>query len=260
MKRINFILLIIAILIFFSGNFLFPQSGGARFKNVKKWKGEFHYKLDYKDFIYENNVEFFKLKGLSGQTFEKVIIDGEVTFNLLRDKNADPNENDLLFENSETTGVYVGQGEAKYSVSIINVSRLGEAAIVHLTNGKGNEKIEPVKYINYLRFDYYGGTYSLSISPGISDEELGASGVFVESISEIKVTRAVINKMEEHNRDIPFPELLKRMFPDVIKNPSRENIAAEAFGMAIPSSGYILKGSYKDEKGGVFTWKLTGFK
>jgi len=52
---------------------------------------------------------------------------------------------------------------------------------------------------------------------------------------------------------------LKEMFPDVIKNPDRESIAAEAFGIALPSSGSTLQGSYTDEKGGVFTWKLTPY-
>jgi len=45
------------------------------------------------------------------------------------------------------------------------------------------------------------------------------------------------------------------MFPDVVKNPDRENIAAEAFGMALPSSGNTLTGSYKDNMGGIFSWK-----
>jgi len=97
----------------------------------------------------------------------------------------------------------------------------------------------------------------LRITPGISDEELDAFGVGVDSVSEMKLTRAVIEKMEEHNRKIPFPELLKEMFPDVVRNPSRENIAAEAFGIALPSSGYTLKGSKKDKKGGIFSWTLS---
>lgn len=82
----------------------------------------------------------------------------------------------------------------------------------------------------------------------------------MESVSELKVTAAFLNKMEEHNREVPFPELLKEMFPDVVKNPSRENIAAEAFGISLPSSGTTLKGSYKDEKGGIFSWTLTPVK
>ena len=46
------------------------------------------------------------------------------------------------------------------------------------------------------------------------------------------------------------------MFPDIVKNPDRENIAAEALGMVLPSSGNKLTGSYKDNLGGIFSWKL----
>ncbi len=259
MKKIIILLLLIILLFTSFGELLYSRSGSARFKNVKKWKGTIHYKLDLKDLIYDNSISFMKLKGLSGQTMEKVLIDGEVTFQLFRNKNTNSDEEDLTFGSPENTGFFVGKGKVKYNVSIVNVSRIGNAMVVHLTSGKGQEKVEPIRYINYLRIDYSTGTYSLHITPGISDEEMDAFGVYVESVSEMKITRALINKMEENNRKIPFPELLKEMFPDVIKNSSRESIAAEAFGITLPSSGSTLQGSYTDEKGGIFTWKLTPY-
>jgi hypothetical protein len=212
----------------------------AQIRNVKKWKGKILYELDRSEGLYDNRVTFLKLKALSGQTLEKIIIDGNV-----------------IFEPSDQRNIYKGRGKVKYEVSITTVSKLGEAAVVHLTNGKGKEKIKPIKEINYLKFNYSNGTYSLRITPGISDEEMDAFGVFVESISKLKVSRALINKMEEHNRNIPFPEFLKKMFPDMVKNPDRENIAAEALGMPLPSSGRTLKGSFKDNRGGIFSWKIT---
>ena len=217
------------------------QSGSAQFRKVKKWKGEIHYKLDRSEGIYDNRVTFLKLKGLDGKTLERVIIDGTVIF--------EPSDNDK-------NNVYVGRGKVKYEVSIITVSKLGEAMVVHLTDGKGSEKIEPIEEINSLRFNYSEGTYSLRITPGISDEDLDTFGVFVESVSEMKITKAFLSKMEEHSRKIPFPEFLKEMFPDVVKNPDRENIVAEAFGMVLPSSGNKLTGSYKDNLGGIFSWKI----
>ena len=82
----------------------------------------------------------------------------------------------------------------------------------------------------------------------------------VDSYSELKISKALINKMEDHDRKIAFPELLKEMFPKAVRNPSRESIAAEAFEVALPSSGYTLKGSYKDEKGGVVSWRFVPVK
>jgi len=241
-QRLVLSFLTFSLILSFSG-ILNSRSIPAQMRNVKKWEGEIHYKLDRSEGISDNSISFLKLKGLYGHTQEQVIIDGTV-----------------IFEPSDNPNVYVARGKVKYDVSIITISKLGEAMVVHMTEGKGSEIIEPIKEINYLRFNRYPGTYSLSITPGISDEELDSFGVFVESVSEMKVTRALINKMEEHDRKIPFPELLKEMFPDVVKNPDRESIAIEAFDIAFPTSGNTLKGSYKDEKGGIFTWKLTSIK
>jgi hypothetical protein len=238
-KRIILLFLTIVLLTSFT-EVLNPSPDSAQLRNVKKWKGEIHYKLDRSEGIYDNRITLLKLKGLNGKTLEKIIIDGTV-----------------IFEPSDKSNVYIGQGNVKYEVSIITVSKLGEAAVIHLTDGKGKEKIELIEEINYLKFNYSKGTYSIRITPGISDEEMDAFGVFVESVSELKITRAFINKMEEHNRNVPFPEFLKKMFPDMVKYPDRENIAAEALGMTIPSSGRTLKGSFKDNRGGIFSWKIT---
>lgn len=234
------------------------KRGKARFKSIKKWKGEIHYKLNLNESFYDNRVSFLKLKGLYGKTLEFVRIDGTVTF-----RPVTKSESKLDGEEGELAGwedKFVGRGRVKYNVSIMNLSKLGEAVIVHMTDGKGSEKIEPEHYINNLQFNYYRGTYSLRITPGIEDEELGEFGVGVESYSKLKIPKALINKMEEHGRKIAFPELLKEMFPKAIRNPSRESIAVEAFEIALPSSGYTLKGSYKDEKGGIVSWRFVPVK
>jgi hypothetical protein len=230
--------LTIIVITYFTG-VLISSPNLVQLRNVKKWKGEIHYKLDRSKGIYDNRITLLKLKGLEGKTLERVTIDGIVIFAL-----------------TDMSNVYIGRGKVKYDVSITTVSKLGEAMMVHLTAGKGTEKVEPVKEINYLKFNYTTGTYSLRITPGISDEDLDAFGVFVESVSEMKITPAFLNKMEEYERKIPFTEFLKKMFPDIVKNPERENIAAEASGMPLPSSGKALAGSYKDSMGDTFSWKL----
>ena len=240
MNRKITILFLTIILITFFTKALNSSPGSTQFRNVKRWKGEMLYKLDRSEGVYDNRVTFLKLKGLNGKTLEKIIINGTV-----------------IFEPSDKINDYIGRGKVKYEVSIITVSKLGEAMVVHLTNGKGSEKIEPIEDINYLKFNYSRGTYSIRITPGISDEEMDAFGVFVESVSEMKITKAFMNKMEEHNRKILFPEFLKKMFPDTVKNPDRENISAEAFEMKLPSSGKMLTGSFKDDRGGIFSWKIT---
>jgi len=215
------------------------KKGIERFKGINKWKGKIHYKLDYKDEIGDAGTSFLEMKGLQGKTLQKIIIDGEVTFNSAGDNS-----------------IFVGKGKVKYSISIFSISSLGEAFVIHLTDGKGSAKIEPIRQINYLKFHFSDGSYSLRITPGSSDEELDAFGVEVETYSKIKITKALIKKMEEEGRPLLYPEVLKSIFPDRDTNRDLENIAAEAFGIVLPSSGYTLKGSYKDEKGGVFSWKF----
>ena len=95
----------------------------------------------------------------------------------------------------------------------------------------------------------------MSVSPGISDEDMGAFGVLVKTVSYMKVTRALLEKMESENRKVPFPEMLKKMFPDVKTGEDRESIAGEAFGRPFPGTG-TLKDSSKDEYGGIFSWHL----
>lgn len=237
-----FIIVLIGSLFLLSGNTIHSASpsqkkGIQRFKGITKWKGKIHYKLDYKDEIGDAGTSFLKMKGLQGKTLQTIVFEGEVTFN-----------------SAGGNSIFVGRGNVKYSISLISVSSLGEAFVVHLTDGKGSAKIEPIRPINYLEFHFSDGSYSLRITPGSSDEELDAFGVEVETFSKIKVTRALIKKMEEEGRPLLYPGVLKSMFSDQDTNRDLENIAAEAFGIAFPSSGYTLKGSYKDDKGGIFSW------
>jgi hypothetical protein len=207
--------------------------------NLRGWKGTVRYTLDLKEDIYRQDISFMKLKGLQGQDYRKIVFKGEITF-------LPTNRPDL----------FVAKGDVNYEVSLISVARLGQAMVVHLTDGKGKEKVEPVYQINYLRIDRESGTYSLAVSPGIEDEDMGAFGVLVETVSYMKVTRAFLEKMESENRDVPFPEMLKRMFPDVKKETDRESIAGEAFGRPFTGTG-VIKDSVKDENGGIFSWNLS---
>ena len=207
-------------------------------ESVRGWKGKVRYALDFKEDIYRNDISFLKLKGLRGEDTEKIIFEGTITF-----------------IPTDRTNLFVATGMIDYEVSKVSVSMLGKAMVVHLTDGKGQEKLEPEHRFNYLRIHRGSGTYSLAVSPGISDEELDAFGVLVKTVSYMKVTRALLNKMEQENRKVPFPEILKKMFPDVKTGEDRESIAGEAFNRPLTGTG-TLKDSAKDEKGGVFSWHL----
>lgn len=232
MKRSVILILTVWITVFF---FAGRQISG---EGVRGWKGTVRYTLDLEEEIYRHDISFMKLKGLFGQDFRKIIFEGEITF-----------------IPSNRPNLFVATGEVKYDVSLISVSGLGQAMVVHLTDGKGKEKLDPVHHINYLRINRGSGTYSLAVSPGIEDEEMGAFGVYVKTVSYMKVTRAFLEKMESENRKVPFPEMLKKMFPDVKTGEDRESIAGEAFGRPFPGTS-TLKDSAKDENGGVFTWHL----
>ena len=207
-------------------------------RNVRGWKGTVRYVLNMNDEIYRSETSFLKLKGLYGQDSKKIFFEGVITFMPTNKPN-----------------LYVATGKVKYKVSLTSVSKLGDAMVIHHTDGKGKEKLLPEYQINYLRINRRSGTYSLAVSPGIEDEELGAFGVYVKTVSYMKVTRAVLEKMESENRNIPFPEMLKKMFPDVIKGEDRESIVGEAFGRPLAGIG-TMKDSSKDENGGVFSWNL----
>ncbi len=207
-------------------------------KGVRGWKGTVRYVLDMNENLFRNDISFLKLKGLYGQDSKKIIFEGVITFIPTNKPN-----------------LFVATGEVSYDVSMISISSLGKAMVVHLTNGKGKDIVEPEHHINYLRINRGSGTYSLAVTPGISDEEMSAAGVLVRTVSYMKVTRAFLRKMEKENRKVPFPEMLKKMFPDVKTGEDRESIAGEAFGRPFPGTS-TMKDSSKDENGGIFSWNL----
>ena len=218
--------------------FLVVQTGSLTAGNgVRGWKGTVRYSLDFNDEVYSKDISFMKLKGLSGQDSKKIVFEGVITF-----------------IPTNIPNLFLATGEVKYNVSLMSIAKLGDAMVIHLTDGKGKEKLEPVHQINYLRINR-SGSYSLSVSPGISDEDMGAFGVLVQTASYMKVTRAFLEKMESENRKIPFPETLKKMFPDVKTGEDRESIVGEAFDRPFPGTGTI-KDSSKDEYGGIFSWHL----
>jgi len=157
--------------------------------------------------------------------------------------------------------------------------------VIHFTDGKGSAKIKPfmervvmeredivekdphdviekqisTEYGTGIRFNYRNRTYDIRITPGDYDAHLDEFGVPVESSSRIKVTNAMIRKLDAEGRPILYPETLKEMFPDRSKEASRLNVGVEAFGMPFSSSSNTLKGTYTDEKGGVLTWNFKSF-
>lgn len=214
------------------------QAGLLAAGDIRGWQGTVRYALDHKEDIYRHDISFMKLKGLLGQDFRKIIFEGTITFIPTNRPN-----------------FFVAQGKVNYDVSMISVAKMGEAMIVHTTGGKGMEKVEPIHQINFLEISPQDGTYFISVSPGVEDEELGAFGVPVQAVSYMKVTRAFLDKMESENRKVPFPESLKKMFPDVKTDHDRESIRGEAFGRPFPGTETI-KDSVTDEYGGKFSWHL----
>ena len=224
-------------------------------ENFKKWKGTFHYELNYSDNIFESGVSFLKMKGLRGEEVERIILDGNI-----------------IFTPKVGNSIYVGSGEIKYSVSLMSYSSLGEAMVIHFTDGKGSAKIKPIgqlvendygkdkkEYFTRIKFDYRNSNYDMRITPGDYDLTMEQFGVPVESSSRIEVTKAMIRKLEDEGRSVLYPETLIDMFPDRDREADRLDVTVEAIGIPWSSSRNILKGSYTDEKGGVLTWNFKSF-
>lgn len=211
-------------------------------ENFKKWRGTFHYELKYSDDFFDPNVSFLKMKGLRGEDVERIILDGNINFT--------PKVGNSL---------YVGRGAVKYDVSLMHYAALGEGMVIHYTDGNGSEKIIPNRYRTNLRINYRHKKYSLRIDPGIYEADLDAIGLPVENFSNIKVTKAMIRKLEEEGRPILYPETLNEMFPDRSRQADRLNVVVEAFDIPFSSSSNTLKGTYTDEKGGILTWEFVAY-
>ena len=211
-------------------------------ENFKKWKGTFHYELNYSDNIFESAVSFLKMKGLRGEKVERIILDGNI-----------------IFTPKVGNSIYVGRGTVKYSISLMSYSSLGEAMVIHFTDGKGSAKIVPNRYRTNLRINYRNKKYSLRIDPGIYQADLDAIGLPVEISSRINVTKAMIRKLDAEGRSILYPETLIAMVPDRPRQADRLNVVVEAFDIPFSSLSNSLKGSYTDEKGGVLTWNFKSF-
>ena len=232
-------------------------------ENFKKWKGTFHYELNYSDNIFEPGVSFLEMKGLRGEKVERIILDGNI-----------------IFTPKIGNSIYVGSGEVKYSVSLMSYSSLGEAMVIHFNDGKGSTKIKPLmervvmeeaeddpkinkqistEYGTGIRFNYRNGTYDIRITPGDYDAHLDEFGIPVESSSRINVTKAMIRKLDAEGRSILYPETLIDMFPDRAREASRLGVVVEAFGIPFSSSSNTLKGTYTDEKEGILTWNFKSF-
>jgi hypothetical protein len=130
---------------------------------------------------------------------------------------------------------------------------------VHFKDGKGSAMIKRNSKATYLRRNRAAGHYSFRIEPGTYEPDIDAFGVKVLTATEMKVTRAFIEKMESEERPVLYPEALKSMFPEYDWYPDRDHIVLEAFDMPLPKSGNVLTGSYTDEKGGVLSWKFVAF-
>jgi hypothetical protein len=141
----------------------------------------------------------------------------------------------------------------------MSLSRLGEGQVVHLIDGKGQDQIRRNREDTYLKINRARKSYSIRITPGSYEADIDAFGVKVLASSEMKVTKAFIEKMESENRPVLYPEALKKMFPEYQWYPDRDNIVLEAFDIPLPSSTQTLSGSYEDEKGGILSWKFVAF-
>ncbi len=211
------------------------------------WEGDFHYKLEHRDGFYHGATQFLKMKGLRGETVEDIEVRGHIVFT--------PVKGNVL---------YAGEGAVNYSIARMSLSALGDGMIVHFSEGNGVDEIKRmVKGTNvegsFLRMNRAAGNYTFRIEPGEYEADIDAFGVKVFSATEMKITKAFIEKMESEGRPVIYPEALKKMFPEYDWQPDRDWIALEVFRTPLPRSGNTLAGSYTDEKGGVLSWKFTAF-
>ena len=216
-----------------------------------RWKGEFQYRLEYRDGLYEGSSEFLKMKGLRGETSERIEVTGHVVFTQAKKK-----IKNRIFS---LPGHFAGKGTASYTIARMSLSRLGEAQVVHFTDGKGNDQIKRNRNDTYLKINRARNTYSIRITPGSYEADIDAFGVKVLRTTEMKATRAFIEKMESEERPVLYPEELIRMFPEYDWSPDRDHVVVEAFDIPLPRNRKVLEGSYKDEKGGVLSWKFVAF-
>ena len=219
--------------------------------NYVRWKGDFHYKLDYRDGLYEGSTEILKMKGLRGETSENIEVKGHIVFTQAKKK-----IKDRIFT---LRGHFAGEGTASYTIARMSLSGIGEARVVHFTDGKGKDQIKRRQEDTYLKINRARNTYSIRITPGSYEADIDAFGVKVLSSTEMKVARAFIDKMESEDRPVPYSEELIKMFPEYDWYPDRDNIVLEAYDMPLPKSGNTLSGSYKDEKEGILTWKFVAY-
>lgn len=210
--------------------------------NYRGWKGDFYYKLEHNDGFYRGSAEFLKLKGLKGETVEDIEVKGHVVFT--------PARGNVL---------YAGEGAVNYSIARMSLSAMGDAMVVHFTDGNGVDKVKKNLKGTYLRMNRAAGNYSFRIEPGSYEADIDAFGVKVLTSTEMKAARALIEKMESEGRPVPYSEKLIKMFPEYDWSPGRDHIVLEAFDMPLPKSGNTLSGIYKDEKGGVLSWKFVAF-
>lgn len=219
--------------------------------NYVRWKGDFHYRLEYRDGLYEGSTKILGMKGLRGETSEQIEVKGHVVFT-----QAKKQVRDRLFT---LPGHFAGTGTASYSIARMSLSGIGEARVVHFTDGKGNDQIKRRKEDTYLKINRARNTYSIRITPGSYEADIDEFGVKVLAATEMKVTRAFIEKMESIDRPVLFPEKLKDMFPEYDWYPARDHIVVEAFDIPLPGNRKVLEGTCKDEKGGVLSWKFVAF-
>lgn len=216
-----------------------------------KWRGDFHYKLDYQDGLYDHSVEFMKMKGLVGETDERIEVEGQIVFTEAR---KEVNKRMVAIP-----GRFAGEGNVTYSIARMSLSGIGEAKVVYFTDGKGKDQISGHPEDTYLKIDRGRKSYSFRISPGSYEADIDAFGVKVLESTEMKVTSAFIEKMESEGRPVLFPEALKEMFPEYEWSQGRDHIVLEAFDIPLPGPGNALRGTYEDEKGGVLSWNFTSF-
>lgn len=215
------------------------ENSVRRFRGITGWTGTFSYKLDMDQNESFGDFSFLASSGeLASQDEERIDLEGEVTFS------------------GGSGGKFVATGTASYRLESFSLVTWGDKKILDTADGSGNSGIIAEEDINFLQFELREGSYSLSISPGEYCEDRDEFGVGVNVSGRLELTDSFLEDLENADREVPFPHLLRAMFPENINNPGCLDIGFTIAAFPLPAFGNILSGSLTDHKGGVLSWEL----
>ena len=210
-----------------------------RFRNITGWKGTFSYKLNADRDESFGDYSFLASSGeLSSQSEDRIDLEGEVTFS------------------GGSGGKFVGHGTASYRLESYSLVQWGDKRILDTTSGSGRSDILDEREINFLQFYLHDGSYSLSIAPGRSCTETDEFGVDVNTSGQLQITDSFLKDLEDADRDVPFPQLLRAMFPENTGGRGCQDVGFTVAAFPLPAFGNTLSGSWTDFRGGVLSWQL----